>query len=69
MTQFSVWLRNCLVSAGLEPVLSDTEKSCKASYYIKYSTNIKIKEQENGLNLNIFILISAESCLYDTINT
>ena len=32
--QFSIWLRNRLISGGLEPVLSHTEKLCKASYYI-----------------------------------
>ena len=30
---FSVWLQNRLLSAGLEPVPSLTEKSCLASYY------------------------------------
>ena len=34
-------LRNQLISAGLEPVLSLTEKIFIASYYIKFSTNIK----------------------------
>ena len=29
-----------LMTAGLEPVLSHTEKSCIASYYRKFSTNI-----------------------------
>ena len=38
-----VWLRNRLLSAGLEPVLSLTEKSCVASNYRQFSTNIKIK--------------------------
>ena len=28
---FPVWLRKQLISAGLEPILSHTEKSCKAS--------------------------------------
>ena len=28
-----VWLRNRLISGGLEPVLSQTEKICIASYY------------------------------------
>ena len=37
-----VWLRNWLISAGLEPVLIHTEKLCIASYYIKFSTNIKM---------------------------
>ena len=38
-----VWLGNRLIYAGLEPVLSHTIKSCIASYYSKFSTNIKIK--------------------------
>ena len=40
---FPVWLRNRLLSAGLEPILSQTEKSCIASNYRQFSTNIKIK--------------------------
>ena len=40
---FPVRLRNRLISTGLEPVLSHTEKSCIASYYTQFSTNIKIK--------------------------
>ena len=40
---FPVWLRNRLLSTGLEPVLSQTEKSCIASNYRQFSTNIKIK--------------------------
>ena len=39
---FPVWLRNRLLSAGLEPVLSQTEKACIASNYRQFSTNIKI---------------------------
>ena len=38
-----VWMRNWLISAGLEPVLSHTKKSCIASYYRYIATNIKIK--------------------------
>ena len=34
---FPVWLRNRLISAGLEPVTSNTEKSCIASYYRQFS--------------------------------
>ncbi len=37
-----VWLRNRLISTGLEPVLSHTKKSCIASNYRQFSTNIKI---------------------------
>ncbi len=32
-----------ILSDGLEPVLSQTEKSCTASNYRQFSTNIKIK--------------------------
>ena len=37
------WLQNQLLSAGLEPVLGNTEKSCIAVYYREFSTNIKKK--------------------------
>ena len=37
-----VWLLNRLISAGLEPILSHTEKLCIALYYIQFFTNIKI---------------------------
>ena len=40
---FPVWLRNRLLSTGLEPVLSQTEKSFVASNQRQFSTNIKIK--------------------------
>ena len=40
---FPVWLRNRLISDGLEPVLSQTEKSCIAPYYREFFTKIKIK--------------------------
>ena len=33
---FPVWLRNRLLSAGLEPVLSQTEKACIASNYRQF---------------------------------
>ena len=36
----SVWLRNRLITTGLEPVLSSTEKSC-LSYYIQFSDMLK----------------------------
>ena len=32
---FPVWLQNRLISAGLEPVLIHTERSCIASYFRK----------------------------------
>ncbi len=34
--------RNRLLSAGLKPVFSQTEKLCKASYYRQFSAHIKI---------------------------
>ena len=37
---FPVWIRNWLLSVGLEPVLSHTEKLCIASYYWQFSTKI-----------------------------
>ena len=40
---FPLQHRHRLISAGLEPVLGHTEKSCIASYYRQLSTNIKIK--------------------------
>ena len=42
---FLEWLRNWLLSAGLEPVLSHTEKSYIASYYRQSSKNIKISHK------------------------
>ncbi len=39
---FPIWLRTRLLSAGLEPVLSQTEKLCTATNY-RQSMNIKIK--------------------------
>ena len=39
---FPVSLRNRKISGGLEPVLRHTEKICIASYYIQFSTNIKM---------------------------
>ena len=33
---FPVWLRNRFLSAGLEPVLSQTEKACIASNYRQF---------------------------------
>ncbi len=43
LIEFPVWLRNRLLSPGLEPVLRQTEKLCTASNYIQSYTNIKIK--------------------------
>ncbi len=40
---FSSMAWNRLLSAGLEPVLSQTEKACTGSNYRQFSTNIKIK--------------------------
>ena len=42
VTYFPVWLPNRLLSTGLELVLSLTEKSCIVSYYIQFSTSIKM---------------------------
>ena len=39
---FPVWLRNRSISAGLEPVLSYTEKSCIESYTMFHEYKIKI---------------------------
>ena len=39
----AAWLPNRLISAGLEPVLSHTEKSFIVSYYRQFSTNNKMK--------------------------
>ena len=41
-----VSLRNRLISSGLEPVLSHTEKLRITSYYIQFSTNIKMFNRE-----------------------
>ena len=40
---FPVWIRNRLVSAGLELVISFTKKLYIAWYYRQFSTNIQIK--------------------------
>ena len=40
---FPVWLRNRLLSAGLEPVLSQTEKACTASNYRQFLRISKLK--------------------------
>ncbi len=40
---FPVWLRNRLLSTGLKPVFSQTEKSSIAFSYRQFSTNINIK--------------------------
>ncbi len=39
---FPVWPSTRLVSAGLEPVLSHTEKSCIATNYRQFFTNFKM---------------------------
>ncbi len=61
---------NWLLSAGLELVLSQTEKSCIASNYRQFSTNIKIKiiKLIPVLILYFFILISTQLQWYDVIN-
>ena len=40
---FPVRPQNRFISAWLEPVFSQTEKSCIESYYRQFSTNIKLK--------------------------
>ena len=40
---FLVWLRNWIIPAGLDLVLSHAEKSCTATYYRQFFTNIKMK--------------------------
>ena len=76
---FPVWLRNRLISARLEPVLSHTETLCITSHYIQFSTNIKMYNYKiitsfvstclsSGLTKlvlisKLYICISAESCL------
>ena len=48
-----VFERNRLISAGLKPILSHTEKSCIVSYYKQFFTN----------NKKIIILIPVELAL------
>ena len=74
-----VWLRNRLITADLEPVLSHTEKACIviATHYRKFSTNDKLKIIKliparafgpSGLTKLVLILIFlfAEKYLYNT---
>ena len=42
LVYFPVWLRNRLISAGLEPVINQTENPYVTSYERQFSTNIKI---------------------------
>ena len=51
LNSFPVWLRNRLISGGLEPVLSNTEKLCIASYYIQFSMNIKMNHHKINTSL------------------
>ena len=62
---FQVWLLNRLLSAGLEPVLSQTEKSCIASNYRQLSADIKMKnfKIKSSINLVICNLIFVENWL------
>ena len=39
---FLVFIRNLLISSGLEPVIIHTKKLCLASYYNQFSKNIKM---------------------------
>ncbi len=61
---FPVWLRNQLLSAGLEPVLSQTENSCIASNYRQFSKNIKINHKNN----TNFLSQGGKLPKYDVIN-
>ena len=49
---FQVWFRYRLISASLDPVLSLDEKSCIASYFRQFSTNIK-KYEINALSFRV----------------
>ena len=49
---FQVWFRYRLISASLDPVLSHDEKSCIASYFRQFSTNIK-KYKINTLSIRV----------------
>ena len=49
-------LCNRLISAGFEPVLSNTEKSYIAPYYIQFTTSIK--------RIIVFHYNIRKSCLY-----
>ena len=43
LSKLGVLLKGNRVILGLEPVLTHTDKSCIASYYRQFSTNIRIK--------------------------
>ncbi len=65
---FPVWLRSRLLSAVLEPVFSQTEKSCITLNYRQFSRNIKIKIKKIPVlfvprGRRLIILKSAESFL------
>ena len=53
---FLVLIRNRLISGGLKPVLIHTKKTCLASYYIQFSTNIKMYFGTSGLKKQVLIL-------------
>ena len=57
--------RNRLISGGLEPVLSYTEKLCLASYYIQFSTKMKMYNHKIKISFYLITVnfISVESCL------
>ena len=38
---YAIWLRNRSISTGLEPVLSQTEKSCNVSQYRQFYRMVK----------------------------
>ena len=45
ISYFLVFIRNRLISVGLEPVFIHMKKLCLASYYIQFSTYIKMYNQ------------------------
>ena len=58
-----VWLRNRVISAGLETALSHTEKSFIVTHYKQFSTNDEIKSKILTVLLVPIDLQSAERCL------
>ena len=62
-TILAVWFRNRLTIAGLEPVLNHTEKSCIATYYKQFSTNIKIKINTSFSFIILYFNICGKLCM------
>ena len=61
VTIFPVWLRNRLISSGLESVLSHTDKSCTSSSILRHFPR-KFSPGATKTSFNLVILISAETC-------